>query len=127
MEDWNDKYRQIIEFGEKLLPLPDEYRTEPNRVHGCQSTVYFHMRKKPGSRNTLEFLADSDADIVRGLIALLQNVYSGQPADQAAAFDVDGFFRRLGLDQNLSMGRRNGLGAMVKRIRSFAADMVKQS
>ncbi len=126
LEDWNDKYRQIIEFGEKLLPLPDEYRTEPNRVHGCQSTVFFHMRKKTGSRNTLEFLADSDADIVRGLIALLQRVYSGQPADQAAAFDVDGFFRRLGLDQNLSMGRRNGLGAMVKRIRSFAAEMVQQ-
>jgi cysteine desulfurase/selenocysteine lyase len=125
LEDWPDRYRQIIEMGEKLLPMPAAMKTEDNRVHGCQSTVYISARKKPGSKNILEFLADSDADIVRGLVALLQKVYSGQPADQVLAFDVHAFMQRLGLDRNLSMGRRNGLGEMVQRIRKFAAEVAK--
>ena len=69
----------------------------------------------------LEFLADSDADLVRGLIGLLERLFSGQHGRQVLAFDVEGFFARLGLDQHLTMGRRNGLAAMVKRIRTFAA------
>ena len=71
----------------------------------------------------LEFLAGSDAEIVRGELALLQKVYSGQRAADVLAFDVHGFFGRLGLDQHLTMGRRNGLAEMVKRIRGFAADL----
>lgn len=121
LEDWNDRYAAIIEMGEKLLPLPDEYRKEEYRVRGCMSTVFLHARKKPGTNDVLEFLADSDADIVRGLIAILQKVYSGQKARDVVAFDIQGFFRRLGLDQNLSMGRRNGLADMVQRIRTTAA------
>ena len=73
----------------------------------------------------MEFLADSDADIVRGLVALLQKVYSGQAADRILAFDVTAFMKRLGLDKNLSMGRRNGLGEMVQRIRQFAAAVTR--
>jgi cysteine desulfurase/selenocysteine lyase len=71
----------------------------------------------------VEFLADSDADIVRGLLAVLQRVYCGQKARDILGFDVHGFFARLGLDQHLTMGRRNGLGEMVKRIRGFAAQV----
>ncbi len=89
-------------------------------MQGCQSTVYLWPRRQPGSKNIVEFLADSDADIVRGLVALLQRVYSGFPADRILAFDLQAFMARLGLDKNLSMGRRNGFGEMVQRVRQFA-------
>jgi cysteine desulfurase/selenocysteine lyase len=125
LEDWGDRYRQIIEMGEKLLPMPAAMKTEETRVRGCQSTVYIWARKKPGTDNVVEFLADSDADIVRGLVALLQKVFSGQAAAKVLAFDVQGFMHRLGLDKNLSMGRRNGLGEMVQRIRKFAAEVAQ--
>lgn len=121
VEDWTEKYQHIIDLGSKLPPLPDHLRTEGNRVRGCQSTVFLDIRKKPGSTDIVEFLADSDADIVRGLIAILQTLYSGQHARDVAAFDIDAFFRRIGLDKNLTMGRRNGLAEMTQRIRDFAA------
>jgi cysteine desulfurase/selenocysteine lyase len=123
LEDWSDRYRHIIELGEKLPPMPDELKTPQRRVHGCQSTVFLHARRKPGTADVLEFLASSDAEIVRGELALLQKVYSGQRAGDVLAFDVHGFFGRLGLDKHLTMGRRNGLAEMVKRIRGFAAQM----
>ena len=126
LDDWADRYGHIIELGKKIPPLPTEFRTEANRVRGCQSTVFLQARQRPGT-DVVEFLADSDADIVRGLIALLERVYSGQPAEQILAFDVEGFFARLGLDQHLSMGRRNGLAEMVKRIRTFAAALASPS
>ncbi len=103
--------------------MPAALKTEATRVHGCQSTVHIALRKKPGTADVIEFLADSDADIVRGLVALLQRLFSGQRAADVLAFDVHAFFRRLGLEANLSMGRRNGLGEMVKRLRAFAADV----
>jgi cysteine desulfurase/selenocysteine lyase len=127
MDDWADKYNYLIDLGRTLPPLPDEFRTEANRVHGCQSTVFLHARHKPGTADVMEFLADSDADIVRGLLAVLERVYSGQRAAAVVAFDTPAFWRRLGLDQNLTSGRRNGLGAMVERLQAFAAGMMKES
>lgn len=112
-----------MELGEKLPPMPDELKTECTRVYGCQSTVHLTARQKPGTTDVLEFLADSDADLVRGLIALLEHVFSGQKAADILAFDVEGFFARLGLDQHLTLGRRNGLASMVERIRLHAAAM----
>jgi cysteine desulfurase/selenocysteine lyase len=123
LDDWNERYQYLIELGRKIPPLPDEFRTEPNRVHGCQSTVYLSARKRPGTADILEFLADSDADIVRGLIALLERVYSGQKASAVLAFDVEGFWKRLGLSENLILGRRVGLAAMVQQIRAHAAKL----
>jgi cysteine desulfurase/selenocysteine lyase len=105
--------------------MPEELQTPENRVHGCQSTVFLHTRRKPGTTDVLEFLASSDAEIVRGELSLLQKVYAGQRADDVLAFDVHGFFRRLGLDQHLSMGRRNGLAEMVKRIRTYATELTQ--
>lgn len=119
-EDWKDRYQLIIEMGEKLLPMPSELKTEMTRVHGCQSTVHLFARKRPGTVDSLDFLADSDAELVRGLIAILQKVFSGQSARSILAFDVNDFFRKLGLEDHLSMGRRNGLAGMVERIRSHA-------
>jgi cysteine desulfurase/selenocysteine lyase len=123
LEDREDRYRFIIELGEKLLPLPEYERTETNRVHGCQSTVFISARRRPGTADTIDFLADSDADLVRGLIAMLQRVFSGHSAKQILAFDVEAFFKRLGLDQHLTLGRRNGLASMVQRIRALAAQL----
>jgi cysteine desulfurase / selenocysteine lyase len=123
-DDWAERYQQLIDMGKKLPPMPAELKAEANRVHGCQSTVYLSARQKPGTGDTLEFLAESDADIVNGLIALLQKVYSGQKASDIGAFDVEGFFDRLGLDRHLTLGRRNGLASMVKRIRSLAAALL---
>jgi cysteine desulfurase/selenocysteine lyase len=121
-EDWEEKYRYLIEIGSKLPPMPDELKTDATRVHGCQSTVYMHARKKPGTADVLEFLADSDADIVRGELALLQRLFSGQHAADVLAFDVDGFMHRIGLDKNLTQRRRNGLAEMIQRVRRFAAE-----
>jgi cysteine desulfurase/selenocysteine lyase len=123
LDDQQDRYRFIIELGEKLLPLPEDEKTEVNRVRGCQSTVYISARKRPGTADTIDFLADSDADLVSGLIAILQRVFSGQSAKAILAFDVEGFFKRLGLDQHLTLGRRNGLASMVQRIRTLAAQL----
>ena len=120
IDDWAEKYRYLIEEGAKLPLMPAEYKTEANRVLGCQSTVFVQPRRKPGTADVMEFLADSDADIVRGLLAVLQRVYSGQRAADILAFDTHDLWRRLGLDRNLSTGRRNGLGAMVERLRGFA-------
>ncbi|MHB1422742.1 MAG: SufS family cysteine desulfurase [Gemmataceae bacterium] len=122
-DDWVERYQYLIERGEEIPPLPEAFRTEANRVRGCQSTVYLWARKRPGTDDAIEFLADSDADIVRGLISLLERLFSGQKARDIVSFDIEGFFARLGLDQHLTLGRRNGLAAMVQRIRRFAATL----
>jgi cysteine desulfurase / selenocysteine lyase len=123
MEDWTDRYQYLIELGEKLPPMPAELKTEATRIHGCQSTVHMFARRQPGSADVLEFLADSDADIVRGELALLQRIYSGQRAGQVLAFDEKAFLHRLGLERNLTWQRRNGLAEMIKRIRHYAAEL----
>jgi cysteine desulfurase/selenocysteine lyase len=126
-DNWGERYQYLIDMGEDIPPLPDEFRTEANRVRGCQSTVFLWARKRPGTADAVEFLADSDADLVRGLIAVLQRLYSGQKAEQVRTFDIEGFFARLGLDQHLTLGRRNGLAAMVQRIRHFAASLADRN
>jgi len=126
VDDWPEKYQYLIDIGSKLLPMPTALKQECNRVQGCQSTVYMHARKKPGTSDIVEFLADSDADIVRGELALLQRLYCGQPAAQVVAFDIHGFMERVGLDKNLTQGRRNGLAEMVNRVQRFAADIERK-
>ena len=124
-DNWAERYQMIIDLGKKLPPMPQALKTEANRVHGCQSTVHISARRKPGTADVLEFLADSDADIVRGLIAILQKVFCGQPARAILDFDIEAFFGRLGLDTNLTLGRRNGLAAMVHRIRGLATALAE--
>ncbi len=126
MEDWTDRYQYLIELGTKLPPMPVELKTDATRVKGCQSTVHMFARKKPGTNDVLEFLADSDADIVRGELAVLQRIYSGQKAQSVLDFDMAAFMHRLGLDRNLSMGRRNGLAEMTRRISHFAGELCKE-
>lgn len=120
LDDWADRYQYIIDLGNKLPAFPESERIEANRVHGCQSTVYLSARKRPGTMDTLDFIAESDADIVKGLIAILQRLFAGQKASAILAFDIDDFLEKLGLDKHLALTRRNGLASMIKRIKSLA-------
>lgn len=120
LADQNQRTQQVIEMGEKLQPMPAELKIEPTRVRGCQSTVHLFARKRPGTDDGVDFIADSDANLVRGLIAILENLFAGQSAREILAFDIESFLKRVGLDQALTMGRRNGLASMILRIRSYA-------
>jgi cysteine desulfurase / selenocysteine lyase len=122
--DWEVRHQYLVEKGETLPPMPPAIKAESNRVRGCMSVVHLFARKRPGSADALEFLADSDAAIVRGLIWLLERVFSGQSAKEILAFDIEALLGRLGLDRQLSMGRRNGLAGMIQRIRAEAAKLV---
>jgi len=124
--DWEQRHQYLVELGDKLPPMPPESKVDANRVRGCMSTVHLIARRRPGTEDGLDFLADSDAAIVRGLIALLQRVYAGQSARAVVAFDVEGLLKRLGLDEHLSMGRRNGLASMIARIRAHAAELTRR-
>jgi cysteine desulfurase/selenocysteine lyase len=124
--DWEQRHQLLVEMGDKLPLMPQDSKSEHNRVRGCMSTVHLVARRRPGSADDLEFLADSDAAIVRGLIAILEKVFSGQSAQAVLAFDSMAMLKRLGLDQHLSMGRRNGLAGMIQRIRSEAAKLIEE-
>jgi cysteine desulfuration protein SufE len=123
MDDWADKYRYLIELGRTLPPFPDEERTAANKVLGCQSQVW--LVATPSVDETdgtirFTFLADSDAHIVRGLVALVLLLTEGKSADELATLDPRPMFAELGLDQHLSQGRTNGLLSMVGRVKQLA-------
>ena len=116
IDDWEHRYREIIALGKQLPALPEELRTESNKVKGCQSQVWFAPRIE---ERRLFFQADSDAAIVRGLVGLLLEVYNGQqPAEILAANET--FLDRIGLIEHLSQTRSNGLSAMIKHIKYYA-------
>ena len=120
-DSWEDRYRFLIDLGRDLPPLPDEAKTEENRVHGCQSNVWILPDvKRENEAPRIDFLADSDSTIVRGLIAILRSVYANQTPRDVLAFDIEELLRRLELDQHLSLGRRNGLEGMVTRVKQLA-------
>ncbi len=125
LPDWSLRYQQLIDIGHSLPAMPATLKTSDTFVPGCQSLVHMAARLRPGSDDVIEFLADSDADIVRGLIALLQRLYSGQRAAAILGFDAAAFFERIGLDQHLTLNRRNGLTAMVQRLRQLATQGAK--
>ena len=118
---WEDRYRFLIDMGRDLPAFPASEKTDANIVTGCQSQVWMVADCK--DEQHIEFLADSDSTIVKGLIAILRAVYSGYTPQQIIQFDVEGLLRDLGLDQHLSMGRRNGLAGMVTRIKTLATQM----
>src|SRR5262249_38235497 len=122
-DGWSERYEYLIELGRRAAPLPDAFRTEANRVRGCLSTVYLAARVRPGTRDVVEFLADSDGELVRGLLAVLQRLFSGRRAADVLAFDLPRFLAQAGLVANLTAGRRNGLAEVIKRLRGFAASV----
>ncbi len=119
LDDWEERYRYIIELGRGLQPLTDAERSDANKVRGCASQVWLVTEKTPDGR--LVFRGDSDAHIVRGLIAILLRLYSDHTPAEITAFDAKAATARLGLSEALSSQRANGLAAMVERIRREAA------
>jgi cysteine desulfuration protein SufE len=121
LDDWDDRYRYIIELGRTLAPLPDAAHTDANKVQGCASQVWLTTAiEREASGPVLRFVGDSDAHIVRGLIAILFAVYSGKPARDILATDAIAVFDQLGLRDHLTPQRSNGLRSMVERIRADA-------
>ncbi|MGQ0587777.1 MAG: SufE family protein [Gammaproteobacteria bacterium] len=117
---WEERYRYLIELGRKLPPLPEGDRTEASKVRGCMSQVWLTARAEPGPPARLQLRGDSDAHIVKGLIALLFKLYAGRTPREILALDVKSVFERLGLENHITMNRRNGFYAMVERIRALA-------
>ncbi len=118
LDDWEDRYRMVIEMGKAMPPMPDELKVPATKVDGCASQVWLHPRIEDGA---FHFVGDSDAMIVRGLIALLHRLYDGQPLAGINAIDAREELGRLGLHDHLSAQRSNGLRAMIERIRLQAA------
>jgi cysteine desulfuration protein SufE len=114
-EDWSDKYEYLIEFGKSLAPLDEKYKTEENRIHGCQSRVWLHAEKNGGK---VVFGADSDAIITKGIVGLLVKVLSGHPPKEIAESDLY-FIEKIGLKEHLSPTRANGLLSMIKKMKTY--------
>lgn len=116
--DWEERYRYVIDLGRELAPLSEAERGDANKVRGCASQVW--LVTEPQADRSLRFRGDSDAHIVRGLIAVLLRLYSGRPPEEILAFDAKAAFEKLGLAGALSAQRSNGLASMVTRIRRDA-------
>ena len=118
LDEWEDRYRYVIDLGKAMPPLDPALTTAANKVDGCASQVWIAARR---DGDVIDFDGDSDAVIVRGLIAVLRALYGGKRAEEILAIDAPAAFARLGLDQALSAQRSNGLRAMVARLRETAA------
>lgn len=119
LDDWEDRYRHVIELGRAMPPLDDSFKVPAYKVDGCASQVWLRPVLDNGR---FDFQGDSDAMIVRGLIAVLHALYAGLPVAEVAQVDAPAELARLGLNDHLSSQRSNGLRAMVERIRKVAAE-----
>jgi cysteine desulfuration protein SufE len=121
LDSWDDRYRYLIELGGKLSPLSAQERCAANKVHGCASQVWLVAKTGDGRDPELTFRGDSDAHIVKGLIAVLLALYSGQTASRIAATDAAARLAELDLSAHITPQRSNGVRAMIQRIRDIAA------
>lgn len=119
---WEDRYRYLIQLGRKLEPYPEQFRDEDHLVPGCMSQVWLVSELDENDRDTLEFRADSDALIVKGLTALLLMFYSNKNPEEILSTDIEGLFERLDLTQHLSVNRRNGFYSMSRKIKELATE-----
>jgi cysteine desulfuration protein SufE len=121
LEDWEDRYRYVIELGRTLTPLADADRTPENKVRGCASQVWLRTSIVTGPAGPrLQFIGDSDAHIVRGLVAIAIALFDGKTAAEILKINAQAVFDRLGLSQHLSAQRSNGLRSLVERIKADA-------
>ncbi|MBB74033.1 MAG: cysteine desulfuration protein SufE [Planctomycetaceae bacterium] len=127
LDSWEDRYRYIIELGDELEALDEVLRVEENRVQGCVSNVWLIASFDASSPPRISFRADSDSQLVRGLVSILIMLCNDQPAPTVLALDVEDLFTRLELRNHLSRSRSNGLFSMVKRIRVLAAQGIAQA
>ena len=123
LDEWDDRYRYVIELGKALPPMPESDHTEANKVRGCASQVWLvtHVKPDGAAGPVLTFEGDSDAHIVRGLVAILLALYSGKHAQEILATDALALFERIRLRDGLTPQRSNGLRSMVERVRAEAA------
>lgn len=129
LDEWEDRYRYIIELGRSLDPLSEQDRTDKNKVQGCASQVWLATRIETDASSDeprLSFSGDSDAHIVRGLIAILFAIYSGKTASEIRNTDAHAVFQELGLGEHLTPQRSNGFASMVERIQSDAGFALSQ-
>ncbi len=123
LEDWDDRYRYVIELGRTLRPMPEAEHSQDNKVQGCASQVWLSKRiDRNGGEPVLNYLGDSDAHIVRGLIAILLTLYSGHTPRDILSTDAVAVFNEFGFREHLTPQRSNGLRSMVERIRSDARE-----
>ena len=121
LDEWEDRYRYLIELGRKLEPLPEAAHNEDNKVRGCASQVWVETTvDRSGAEPVLTFRGDSDAHIVRGLVCLVLTIYSHRPAREIVATDAMDVFQQLGLNSHLTPQRSNGVRSMVERIKADA-------
>ena len=120
LDDWEDRYRYLVELGRELDPLPEADRTDANKVQGCVSQVWLATTVVANGDTRLTFKGDSDAHIVRGLVAILISLCSGQTARAILDTDIEDVFRGIGLEDNLTPQRANGLRSMIQRVRADA-------
>lgn len=122
LDDWEDKYRYVIELGRAMPEFDDKNRSAENKIEGCVSQVWLVKSvDMSGQEPVLHYVGDSDAHIVKGLIALVLTAFSGSPASEIANFDTEALFNTIGLREHLTPQRSNGLNAMVNRIKRDAA------
>lgn len=122
LDDWEDRYRFVIELGKELAPLSEDEHSTANKVQGCVSQVWLVTEPHDNTASApIIFRGDSDAFIVRGLIAIVLGIYSGKTADEILAIDARDIFQKLGLNEHLSPQRSNGLYSMVERVKADAA------
>ena len=128
-DNWPDRYRVLIEMGYEMDEMDDALKTEEHLVKGCMSQVWLVLSTKEAEDGTMliDFVADSDAAIVKGLTSVLHMVYANQPAEKILSFDIIALLEQLQLSQHLSMNRRNGLNSMVKRIKTMAAAIAPEA
>ena len=123
LDDWEDKYEYLIVLGEKLPPLDEKYKTDEWKVSGCQSQVWL-VPERQGE--ILTFKGDSDAVMVKGIIAVILAIYRNKSVQEIKKIEVDKIFAKLGLQEHLSLSRRNGMMSMVDKIKYYADKMEKQ-
>ena len=123
LDDWEERYRHVIEMGKAMPPLDDSFQVPAYKVDGCASQVW--LVTEPQADGAVTFRGDSDAHIVRGLIAIVLDLYNGLTSDQVRDFDAQGAITRLGLSEALSSQRANGLASMIARLRADAAQTIR--
>jgi cysteine desulfuration protein SufE len=121
LEDWDERFAYLLDLARKRPPFPPEAKIDPNRVHGCQSTVHLQVdvAEDGGGEPRLRVRAESDAAMVNGLIAVMMALYDGRTPAEARAIDPQGVVSRLGLDEHLSPTRKNGLHALIEKIQTL--------
>ncbi len=121
--DWDQRYQYLVELGEKLPPMPEEYKTDENKVKGCMSQVWVKAWRDPEHPERIHYYGDCDTPIIKGVLALLIQLVDGKTAEEIEKLDVDEFFQRLKLDENLSPNRHFGIYALVELMKEQARNL----